>query len=453
MKSKFLAFIHSFIQINMRYFVLLIISASAVWAQPSTKTFMFKGVLYAGPDSNAEAPPSLAPLNGTAFTAYLTYDPSLSPYQESTYSADFTGQSFEIFTAMGSVRSAPVNLQLFGSTPAVSWSGARFGGFGSSFTQVTGFTSVTGIAFDFGIYNSRGSLTTNTELPAALNLEEFNNGRRVYIYFTNNQRLIADVTSIVEVAAVQPSLTIEQPVGSALTNSSAATFPATLLSTITNLTFVIRNTGTAALADIALTSSGVTTQDFSASAIPATLDAGQSAEFVVSFSPSGVGSRTTQFAIVSNDTKNSPFIINLSGFGLGEDLDSDGDGLNDAAEFTMSALGFDWQFNQPTLVTALFSNANRAQLFTQAQYDGNRTNGQQDVIASPMSYGLYDSNSIMDLRMGGLMVPKSGGFATVTFQPQTTTDLGLQPFTNNGAPITFDLPMPADKGFIRLKAD
>jgi len=486
----------------MRWFLLLIVSASAVWAQSSTKTFRFTGVLYAGP-SNAEAPPSLTPLNGTAFTAYLTYDPSLSPYQESTYQGDFTGQSFEIFTGMGSVRSAPVNLQLSGSTPADYWSGAQFGGFASSFTQVTGFTgeTVTGIGFSFSILDSRGSLTTNTELPAALNLEEFNNGRRVSIYFTNNQRVVADVTNIVEVAAVQPGLAIEQPVGSALTNSSAATFPATLLSTTSRLSFVVRNTGTAALTDIALARSGVTAQDFSASAIPAALDAGQSAEFVVSFSPSGAGSRTTQFAIVSNDTNNSPFIINLSGFGLSQTVDTDQDGLNDAAEYLMSALGFNWRFPQQALVSTLFDNASVAglytsnnvitnassfglfteaehtahfesgrtvgrsdvtdapasfSLFTQLQYDDNRARGREDgraeVIEAPESYGLYDSTSIMDLRMGGLMIQKQGTDATIVFQPQTTTDLVTLPFTNTGTPITNAIPMPGDKGFLRVEA-
>jgi hypothetical protein len=118
----------------------------------------------------------------------------------------------------------------------------------------------------------------------------------------------------------------------------------------------------------------------------------------------------------------------------------------------MSALGFDWQSNQPTLVTALYGNANVAQLFTLSQYNGNRTAGQQDVIASPMAFGLYDSNSIMDLRMGGLMIQKQGTDGTVVFQTQTTTDLATQPFTNNGTPITNTVPMPGNKGFLRIQA-
>lgn len=73
------------------------------------------------------------------------------------------------------------------------------------------------------------------------------------------------------------------------------------------------------------------------------------------------------------------------------------------------------------------------------------------MINSPMSYGLYDSNSIMDLRMGGLMIQRQGTNAVVSFQPQTTTDL-TQPFTNNGTPITNTIPMPGTKSFIRINA-
>jgi len=91
-------------------------------------------------------------------------------------------------------------------------------------------------------------------------------------------------------------------------------------------------------------------------------------------------------------------------------------------------------------------------LFSSTQYEANRIAGQQDVIASPESYGLYDSTSIMDLRMGGLMIQKQGTNATIVFQPQTTTDLLTVPFTNNGPPITNTVPMPGDKGFLRVGA-
>jgi len=58
----------------------------------------------------------------------------------------------------------------------------------------------------------------------------------------------------------------------------------------------------------------------------------------------------------------------------------------------------------------------------------------------------------MDLRMGGLMLQKLGNDVTVVFQPQTTTDLSTQPFTNSGEPIIKTITMPSDKGFLRIQA-
>ncbi len=102
--------------------------------------------------------------------------------------------------------------------------------------------------------------------------------------------------------------------------------------------------------------------------------------------------------------------------------------------------------------TDVTTNPSAFNLFTSQQFDGNRTAGQSDVISNPMSYGLYTSDSIMDLRMGGLMIQRQGSSAVVTFQTQTTTDLATQPFTNNGTAITNVIPMPGNKGFIRINA-
>ena len=102
-------------------------------------------------------------------------------------------------------------------------------------------------------------------------------------------------------------------------------------------------------------------------------------------------------------------------------------------------------------ISSVISNPAAFNLFTEAEFNSNRTAGQSDVISNPMSYGLYTPDSIMDLRMGGLMIQRQGTNAVVFFQPQTTTDL-TQPFTNNGTPITHEIPMPGNKGFIRINA-
>ena len=99
---------------------------------------------------------------------------------------------------------------------------------------------------------------------------------------------------------------------------------------------------------------------------------------------------------------------------------------------------------------------NEYNLFSSTQYEANRiagvAEGKAEVISNPTAYGLYTAASIMDLRMGGLMIQKQGTDATIVFQPQTTTDLATLPFTNNGTPITNTVPMPEDKGFLRVEA-
>jgi sulfatase modifying factor 1 len=286
---------------------------------------------------------------------------------------------------------------------------------------------------------------------------------------------------IAAVTAVTPSLVVRDQNQTALVSPAAATNAPVLVAPLGNSTFLfsIHNIGGTALTNVDLSISGEHSADFSLSQTTISNIAPLSSVSVsCTFTPGAAGTRSAQLSIASNDPTNSPFVINLAGYGLSESTDYDSDGLNDAAEFTMSDLGFNWEVAQPSLVNVLYTSANRANLyselqynanrtngqtdvtanpaafnlFTQSQFDGNRSAGQQDVIASPMAYGLYDSNSIMDLRMGGLMIQKQGTDATIVFQSQTTTDLATLPFTNNGTPITNTVPMPGDKGFLRVEA-
>ena len=248
-----------------------------------------------------------------------------------------------------------------------------------------------------------------------------------------------------------------------LTNGTVTVaYPPTFVgATSASRTYIIRNSSFINLTNIVLTKHATGTDAPDANfqlAQPATNSLGpfNTTTFTVTFAPVSGGLHTAQVSITSNDTNNSPFILNFSGLGMLENTDTDGDGLNDDAEIGMSALGFDWQVAQTNLVGALYTNAGRAKLFSETQYNSSYTNGVSAgmgmVLSNPASHGLYTPDSIMDLRMGGLMVQKQGSSAIVTFQPQTTTDL-TQPFTNNGTPITNAIPMPGNKGFIRIRAN
>lgn len=252
-----------------------------------------------------------------------------------------------------------------------------------------------------------------------------------------------------------PALVIEkQPSTTITNNATSAPFLATLVgATSLNRVYTLRNNGNAALTVLTVAKSGANSSDFKVSSLSTnTLPAGTDTNFSVSFAPSTSGQKTAQLTITSND---SPFIINLSGFGLAEDTDTDSDGLNDAAEFAMSDLGFNWEVAQAELVNVLYTNANRAKLYSDAQFTANYSNGIAAgtalVLSNPSGYNLYTSSSIMDLRMGGLMIQKQSSNATVSFQLQTTTDLATLPFANNGAPVVKEIPMPEQKGFLRIQ--
>lgn len=141
--------------------------------------------------------------------------------------------------------------------------------------------------------------------------------------------------------------------------------------TATEFTFTLSNlavdnlflTGTP---KVALTGSS----EFTVSAQPTTSPIagyGASTPFKVRFAPTSGGIKTASLSIASSDVDEGLFTINLAGTALSFTTDTDGDGLNDAAEFNMATLNFNWQAAQPALVDTYFGNAGGAGLKTLAQ--------------------------------------------------------------------------------------
>jgi hypothetical protein len=154
-----------------------------------------------------------------------------------------------------------------------------------------------------------------------------------------------------------------------LSNGDSFSFGNTVMDTPVTKTFTITNSGNATLADLVVTVSGDEAEFFvvgplSATSIPA---GGGDATFEVSFVPDEFGSMAATLHIASNDLDENPFDISLTGTAFSTTLDSDGDGLNDWAEFQMAALGFDWEVSQPALVATLNNGANDAGFYTAAQ--------------------------------------------------------------------------------------
>jgi hypothetical protein len=68
--------------------------------------------------------------------------------------------------------------------------------------------------------------------------------------------------------------------------------------------------------------------------------------FTVLFAPISTGTKSATLHIASNDANANPFDIVQSGLSLSFTQDGDGDGLNDASEFLMSSLGFNFELSQ-----------------------------------------------------------------------------------------------------------
>lgn len=115
-----------------------------------------------------------------------------------------------------------------------------------------------------------------------------------------------------------PEIAIEYPSGTGLTDGvSSVGFGSVNEGASLTRTFTVRNLGTAPLTGVSVGFSGGNTGDFSVSTVPAaSVSAGGSTTFVITFSPGGAGARTTSMRVASNDADENPFDITLTGTGV-----------------------------------------------------------------------------------------------------------------------------------------
>ncbi len=164
-----------------------------------------------------------------------------------------------------------------------------------------------------------------------------------------------------------PEIAVEQPAGTDLTSGTASIAFGAVGNSSHVKTFILKNTGNGPLIITSVSVTGGNAGDFSVntSGMLISVPAVTGTTFTVTFTPAASGSRTTTLRILNDDSND--FDITLTGAPLSFTIDTDGDGINDASEFQMAALGFDWEVSQPALVSNYFSNANGAGLYTTAQ--------------------------------------------------------------------------------------
>jgi hypothetical protein len=118
-----------------------------------------------------------------------------------------------------------------------------------------------------------------------------------------------------------------------------------------------------------LSITGLTLPDGFAGGIPDSIDPGQRADLVLQFDAHAPGSVQGIIQIRNNDPSLPEFKLNASGTVVSGTADTDGDGLNDAAELAMQTLGFNWKVSDPSRVADFFSKAQLLDLFRPEDVD------------------------------------------------------------------------------------
>lgn len=276
---------------------------------------------------------------------------------------------------------------------------------------------------------------------------------------------VAWVDSVTIVCDLQAEIELVMGPSTDLSSGSDCDFTITAMGDPLAVSFTIRNAGGTALDGIDVSIDGEHASDFVLTASPGTtLDHHATTIFTVSFTPTAAGIRTANLHVASNDADENPFNLALSGRGLSLADDSDGDGLNDATEFRMSALGFDWQSPQQALVAALYSNAHGAGLYDQTQLDANFEAGRNDIIANPNPSGLYTLNQLQGLNLGKPLLqrnPETGEFRLGIMMKKSTDLLQFEPMPLAAPQVTVDgegrveirFTAPEPTAFFRLDSE
>jgi hypothetical protein len=246
-------------------------------------------------------------------------------------------------------------------------------------------------------------------------------------------------------AGTFPDITLEAPPKTPVSKGSTLACGFIVTGKTKDLQIDLGNIGNADLTIISASLSGPDAGQFSLTSTPPTsFSPGAFAKLTLRYSPTSPGAKNATLSIASDDPDENPFTLELSGISFSNALDTDGDQMNDAAEYMMSALGFDWQINQTAMVEAYYANAN---LYNQVQYDANyatgRTIGRSDITSSPNTYALYSLSQVRSLNLGVPLLekdPYTGRFKlTMGLLKANTFAKPFAPFPMNTAGTTTNI--------------
>jgi PKD repeat protein len=114
-----------------------------------------------------------------------------------------------------------------------------------------------------------------------------------------------------------PKIVVEQQEGTNIADGGSKDFGPVAVGSNTDITFTIRNTGTADLSGLIIIKDGADAYDFTVTTDPsAPVTPGGSTTFTVRFATTSAGAKTATLHIASNDADKNPFDITLIGTGL-----------------------------------------------------------------------------------------------------------------------------------------
>jgi trimeric autotransporter adhesin len=242
------------------------------------------------------------------------------------------------------------------------------------------------------------------------------------------------------VTAQEPEIAVEQPELTDLPTGGTQPFGTVPLGSPVAISFTIRNSGSADLTGLEVTKeAGPDSDQFNITQQPApSVIPGGTASFTVQFSPTTAGAKTALLHIASNDANENPFSITVTGTALSFTQDTDADGLNDASEFQMAALGFDWQVPQTALVNTLYANAHQAGLYKPAQVQALRA-------ATP----LISQNPETGKITLAMFWKKSANLTDYTAFPAQPAEVSV----NGQGNIEFEFSVPDAAAFFRIETE
>ena len=290
---------------------------------------------------------------------------------------------------------------------------------GSSWSQQAKLTANDGAADDY--FGRSVSVSGDTALVGAYG-DEYGSGS-AYVF-----RLAADEQRSL---FVQDHLGVEIPSG-----ANASALSGQQVGTSRSYTWRLSNMGSLGLDLQTISLGGADADQFSIlyPSISANPDLAQGAgmDVTLTFNPAGSsGLRQAILIVTSNDSDTPVYSANLQAQALSQSTDTDGDGMNDWAEYLLRGNGFDWAANQTNKVNDFYDFVSAAGLYTEDQVGG--------VLGS---LGIHAEAGTVKLIIG---LEESGDLQN--FTPHNANPAAVS--VNGNGDIEYNLGVPAGKKFYR----